>query len=83
MLAKRVTLALLAVRALSALASPVEHFTVQDSGRQVVSDSMCSDTEFATAPTQGPEVRLDDGLFVGIRKGETDNFLGIAFARPP
>ena len=83
MLAKRITLALLAVRALSALASPVEHFTVQDSDRHVVSDSMCSDTEFATAPTQDPEVRLDDGLFVGFRKGETDNFLGIAFALPP
>jgi hypothetical protein len=83
MLAKRATLALLAVRALSALASPVDHFTVQDSDRHAAPGSICSDTESANAPTPNPEVRLDDGLFVGVRKGVTDKFLGISFALPP
>jgi hypothetical protein len=83
MLAKRATLALLAVRALSALASPVDLFTVQDSDLHVLSDSICSDTESAKAPTPNPEVHLDDGLFVGVRKGGTDQFLGISFALPP
>jgi carboxylesterase type B len=83
MLAKRATLALLAVRALSALASPVDSFTVQDSHLHVASDSICSDTESANAPTQNPEVTLDDGLFVGVRRAGTDHFLGISFALPP
>jgi hypothetical protein len=83
MLAKRATLALLAVRALSALASPVDLFTVQNSDLLAASDSTCSDTESANAPVPNPEVRLDDGLFVGVRKGVTDKFLGIAFALPP
>ena len=78
MLATRVTLAVLAVRALSALASPV--FTVQDSDFHVSSEDMCFDTESSTA---GPEVHLDDGLFVGVRKAQTDQFLGIPFALPP
>ncbi|KAH9966976.1 carotenoid ester lipase precursor [Lactifluus volemus] len=30
-----------------------------------------------------PEVRLDDANFVGVRKGATDHFLGIPFAKPP
>ncbi len=77
MLATRVTLAVLAVRALSALASPV--FTVQDSEFHVASDDICFDSE----STSNPEVHLDDGLFVGVRKGQTDKFLGIPFALPP
>jgi hypothetical protein len=81
MLATRVTLAVLAVRALSALASPV--FTVQDSGLHVASDDICFDTESAKPPTSNPEVHLDDGLFVGGRKAQTDHFLGIPFALPP
>jgi hypothetical protein len=83
MLAKRATLALLAVRALSALASPVEHFMVQGSSLRVPSDPSCDAAESAGAPTQGPEVHLDDGVFVGVRKGSTDQFLGIPFALPP
>jgi hypothetical protein len=83
MLAKRATLALLAVRALTALASPVDLFTVQDSDLLATSDSICSDTESANAPAPNPEVRLDDALFVGVRKGVTDRFLGISFALPP
>ena len=82
MLAKRATLALLAVQALSALASPVD-FTVQDSGFHVSSDSMCSDTESVKPPDSNPEVHLDDGVFVGYRKAQTDHFLGIPFALPP
>lgn len=81
MLAKRVILAVLAVRALSALASPV--FTVQDSDFHVTSEDMCFDTESANPPTSNPEVHLDDGLFVGVRKAQTDQFLGIPFALPP
>ena len=81
MLAKRVTLAVLAVRALSALASPV--FTVQDSDFHVASEDMCFDSESAKPPTSNPEVHLDDGLFVGVRKAQTDQFLGIPFALPP
>ncbi len=81
MLAKRVTLVVLAVRALSALASPV--FTVQGSGPHAASDGICIDTGSAKLPTSNPEVHLDDGLFVGVRKAQTDNFLGIPFALPP
>ena len=81
MLATRITLAVLAVRALSALASPV--FTVQDSELHIASDDMCFDTESAKPPASNPEVHLDDGLFVGVRKAQTDHFLGIPFARPP
>lgn len=82
MLAKRATFALLAVRALSVLASPVE-FTVQGSNLHLVSDSICVGTEAAEAAAQNPEVHLDDGVFVGRRKGLTDQFLGIPFALPP
>jgi hypothetical protein len=81
MLSKRVTLAVLAVRALSALASPV--FTVQNSDLHVASDDICSQIESANPLASNPEVQLDDGLFVGVRKGKTDAFLGIAFALPP
>jgi hypothetical protein len=82
MLAKRATLALLAVQALSALASPVD-FTVQDSNFNPTSDSICTDSEFVNAPDAGPEVHLDDGVFVGYRKAQTDHYLGIPFALPP
>jgi len=85
MLTARVTLAILVLRALSALASPLGQFTVQDPDHQfhVASDSVCADTESAGKPSSNPEVRLDDGLFVGFQKGKTDNFLGIPFALPP
>ena len=81
MLTKRVTLAVLAVRALSTLASPV--FTVQDSSFRLASDDVCFDTESAKPPASNPEVHLDDGLFVGVRKAQSDGFLGIPFALPP
>ena len=86
MLAKRATLALLAVRALSVLASPLDLFTVQDSDIykfHTASDAICTDAESAKPPGGNPEVLLDDGLFVGHRKGQTDHFLGIPFALPP
>jgi hypothetical protein len=83
MLAKRATLALLAVRTLSALATPIEPFMVQDSGLRVPSGPSCDAAEAAGASTEGPEVQLDDGVFVGIRKGLTDQFLNIPFALPP
>lgn len=81
MLTKRITLAVLAVRALSAFASPV--FSVQDSGLHVASDDICFVTESAKPPASNPEVHLDDGLFVGVRKAQIDAFLGISFALPP
>jgi hypothetical protein len=84
MLAKRATLALLAGRVLSALASPMEPFMVQDSTTHVLTDLMCdgeSASQLESAPT--PEVHLDDANFVGVRKGATDHFLGIPFAKPP
>lgn len=84
MLAKRATLALLAVWILPALASPVDLFTVQDSNSPTASDSIIyTDTESSRPPDSNPEVRLDDGLFVGYRKVQTDHFLGIPFALPP
>jgi hypothetical protein len=86
MLAKRATLALLAVRALSALASPLDLFTVQDSDFykfHTASDSIYTDAGSTKPPDSNPKVRLDDGLFVGHRKGQTDHFLGIPFALPP
>jgi hypothetical protein len=91
MLAKRATLALLAVRALSlsALASPAQDlglFTVQDSNFHALDSdaaSICTDTESANSPNGNPEVRLDEGLFVGYRRAQTDHFLGIPFALPP
>jgi hypothetical protein len=81
MLATHVTLAVLAVRALSALASSV--FTVQGSDFHVTSDDICLDTESAKLPTSSPEVLLDNGLFFGVREAQTDKFLGIPFALPP
>ncbi|KAH9073429.1 carotenoid ester lipase precursor [Lactarius deliciosus] len=68
MLSKRAILALLAVRALSALASPI---------------IPCAGPESTEDLASTPEVHLDDALFTGIRKGETDQFLGIPFAHPP
>jgi hypothetical protein len=89
MLAKRAALALLAGRALIALASPVEPlFTVQDFTAHVTQDHVCGDRESAvqleSAPSgPGPEVHLDEAVFTGLRKGQTDQFLGIPFAKPP
>ncbi|KAH9960122.1 carotenoid ester lipase precursor [Russula dissimulans] len=85
MLIARVTLAILALRALSTLASPSGQVTDQDPDHQfqAASDSVRGDTESAGNPSSNPEVRLDDGLFVGFQKGKTDNFLGIPFALPP
>ncbi|KAI0292408.1 carotenoid ester lipase precursor [Russula brevipes] len=56
---------------------------VQDSGLRVPSGPSCDAAESAGAPTDGPEVHLDDGVFVGVRKGLTDQYLGIPFAHPP
>jgi hypothetical protein len=81
MIATHVTLAVLAVRALSALASP--GFTVQDSDHHVASDDIRFDTESAKLLASDPEVLLDNGLFVGAREAQTDRFLGIPFALPP
>ena len=87
MLAKPATLALLAVWALSALASPEQDlgiFMVQDSDfYTLASDSICTGAESASPADSKPEVRLDEGLFVGYRKAQTDHFLGIPFALPP
>jgi hypothetical protein len=85
MLAERVALALLVWQAFSALASPVEPFTVQDSTAHVFSDDVCSDRESVTQLESAatPQVYLDDGIFTGLTKGETDQFLGIPFAHPP
>jgi hypothetical protein len=81
MLATHVTLAVLAVRVLSALASPA--FTVQGSDLHVASDDICFDTESEKLQTSNPEVLLDNGLFIGVREAQTDKFLGIPFALPP
>ncbi len=36
------------------------------------------------APTDsGPTVKLDSGTFLGETDGDTDNYLGIPFAKPP
>jgi hypothetical protein len=90
MVAKRATLALLVVWALSlASASPAEDlglFTVQDSNFYALASdaaSICTDTESAKSPDGNPEVRLDEGLFVGYRTAQIDHFLGIPFALPP
>jgi hypothetical protein len=83
MLAKRSILALLAVGALSALASPTPAFTIQDPENLIVSDSICHDTEGAQTPPKGPQIRLDNGVFIGKTVGKADKFLGIPFALPP
>ena len=84
MLAKRATLALLAVRTLSALASPVDLFTVQDPNSPTTSNSIIStDTGTSRPLDSNPEVHLDEGLFFGYRKAQIDHFLGIPFAVPP
>jgi len=73
------------LRAIPALASPMRPFTIQDSDFSIASDSTCADTQttLTTEDETKPEVHLDDGLFVGIRKGNIDKFLGIPFAFPP
>ncbi|KAH9026413.1 carotenoid ester lipase precursor [Lactarius hengduanensis] len=83
MLTKRAILASLAVRALSALASPVDRLVVQEPLSYPVSDHTCAGPESTEQLASTPEVHLDDALFTGIRKGETDQFLGIPFAHPP
>ena len=83
MLLERAILAILAVRTLSAAASPLQQFTVQDNNFQIDPDAVCDLPDTTAAPPAAPEVRLDDGVFVGLRKGKTDQFLGIRFAIPP
>ncbi|KAH9030333.1 carotenoid ester lipase precursor [Lactarius pseudohatsudake] len=83
MLTKRAILALLAARALSALASPLDRLVVQEPLSYPVSDHTCAGPESTEQLASNPEVHLDDALFAGIRKGETDQFLGIPFAHPP
>jgi hypothetical protein len=80
---KRAILVSLAVHALSALASPVDGLVVQDSTSYLVSDHTCTNTESTEQLVPPPEVLLDDAVFTGIRKGATDQFLGIPFAYPP
>ena len=83
MLTKPAILASLAVRALSALASPVDSFVVQDSASHKVSDYTCTSTESTEQLAPAPQITLDDGVFTGTQKGVTDQFLGIPFAHPP
>lgn len=83
MLTKHAILASLAMRALSALASPVDSFVVQDSASPMVSDHTCISTESTEQLIPAPQVTLDDGIFTGNQKGVTDQFLGIPFAKPP
>ncbi|KAI9442989.1 Alpha/Beta hydrolase protein [Lactarius indigo] len=83
MLTKRAILASLAVHALSALASPVERLVVQEPLSYPVSENTCAGPESTEQLASTAEVRLDDALFTGIRKGATDQFLGIPFAHPP
>ncbi|KAH9167333.1 carotenoid ester lipase precursor [Lactarius sanguifluus] len=83
MLTKRAILASLAVRALSALASPVDRLVVQDPFSYQVPDHTCAGPESTEQLASTPEVYLDDAVFTGIRKGVTDQFLGIPFAHPP
>ncbi|KAH9008696.1 carotenoid ester lipase precursor [Lactarius deliciosus] len=85
MLTKRAILASLAVRALSSLASPVDRLVIQDTFSYLASNHTCAGPESTEqlAPTSEAQVLLDDAVFVGIRKGVTDQFLGIPFALPP
>ncbi|KAI9436916.1 carotenoid ester lipase precursor [Lactarius indigo] len=83
MLTKRAILASLAVRAFAVLASPVDRLVVQDPFSYRVSDNTCASTESTEQSSPTPEVFLDDAVFTGIRKGVTDQFLGIPFAHPP
>jgi len=83
MLLERALLAILAIRTLSVLASPIQPFTVQDYNFDLDSHSVCDVSVTTEAPPTTPEVRLDDGVFVGFRKGKVDHFRGIPFAHPP
>ena len=83
MLIKRTMLATLAMRAISALASPVDNLVVQDPTSYLVSDHAYAETVLAEQLAPFPEVLMDDAVFTGIRKGPTDQFLGIPFAYPP
>ncbi|KAI0298095.1 carotenoid ester lipase precursor [Multifurca ochricompacta] len=78
MLTKHTALALLAVGALSGFASPQESLVVQESDHRLAADHICFDTK-----PPAPQIILDDGVFTGIRKGDTDQFLGIPYAEPP
>jgi len=83
MLTKRAILASLAVHALSSLASPVDRLLFQDPAEYLVSNGMCLNTQPEEQLAEPPEVHLDDGVFTGIAKGATHQFLGIPFAYPP
>ncbi|KAI9454072.1 carotenoid ester lipase precursor [Lactarius psammicola] len=83
MLTKHGILILLAAHALSALSSSVKRITIQDSNPYPASDQQSFDTGSKAPDYSGPQVFLDDGVFVGLRISGTDEFLGIPFARPP
>ena len=96
MLVKRAALALFATRALFSLASPLNSLTVQvtvqDSSLSLTSDDTCSDEVLAASlefkdpgllEIEIPEIILDAATFVGIKNGNTHQFLGIPFAHPP
>ena len=86
MLTKHGILVLFAVRALSALSSPVGQFTIHDSDpylSNLTSGQMGLDEKPKTALAVSRQVFLDDGIFVGASRGATEEFLGIPFAIPP
>ncbi|KAH9040242.1 carotenoid ester lipase precursor [Lactarius hengduanensis] len=84
MLTKHGILVLFAAQALSALSSIVRLAT-QDSSPYLASDQTSLETEPTVPPidSNGPQITLDDAVFVGVRTGATDAFLGIPYARPP
>lgn len=87
MLTKHGILVFFAAQALSALSSSIVRLTPQDSNPYLASDQTSFETE-STVPqidSNGPQVNLDDAVFVGFRHTATatDAFLGIPYARPP
>ena len=83
MLTKHGLLVLFAAHALTALSSSVGQVIMQDSNPYLVSGQMDFDTEADAAPTDFPQVFLDDGVFVGTIRGTTERFFGIPYALPP
>ncbi|KAH8982171.1 carotenoid ester lipase precursor [Lactarius hatsudake] len=87
MLTKHGIFVLFAAQALSALSSTIVQLATQDSNPYLASDQTSFETESTSPPTNsdGPQVTLDDAIFVGLRDtaAVTDTFLGIPYALPP
>jgi hypothetical protein len=83
MLTKHGILVLFAAQVLTALSASVGQVTIQESNAYLASGQMDFDMESKTASTDSRQVLLDEGIFIGTRRGHAERFFGIPYALPP